>query len=161
MKSPSWMAPGRNTVTLVQVFEKEGPGVKITKPDLQQSGIQSLFVQVLLRRRVRALRSPSRTCAFRNTVTLCAGVTEKEGPGVKIAKLDCTSQEYSHSFCRCLRRRVRALGSPSWTAPVRNTVTLVQVFEKEGPGVKITKPDLHQSGIQSLLCRSLRRRVRA
>jgi hypothetical protein len=40
-----------------------------------------------------------------------------------------------------LRRRVRALRSRNHTAPVRNTVTLVQVFEKEGPGVKFTKTD--------------------
>jgi hypothetical protein len=53
----------------VQVFEKEGPGVKITKPDLLQ---------------------------FRNTVTLVQ-VFEKEGPGVKITKPYGTSQEYSHS----------------------------------------------------------------
>ncbi len=40
--------------------------------------------------------------------------------------------------------------SPSRTAPVRNTVTLVQVFEKEGPGVKIAKLDCtqHQSVCQ-------------
>jgi hypothetical protein len=56
-----------NTVTLVQVFQKEDPVVKITKPG----------------------------CTSMNTVTLVQ-VFEKEGPGVKIAKRDCTSQEYSH-----------------------------------------------------------------
>jgi hypothetical protein len=61
-------------------------------------------------------------------------------PGVTFTKPACTSHEYSRSWCRSLRRKVWELRSPSWTASVMNTVTLVQVFEKEGPGVKITKP---------------------
>jgi hypothetical protein len=44
-------------------------------------------------------------------------VFEKEGPGVKIAKLDCTQHQSG----------IQSL--------------FVQVFEKEGPGVKVTKPD--------------------
>jgi hypothetical protein len=84
-----------NTATLVQVFEKEGPGVKITKPDLHQLGIQSLLCRSL-RIRARALRSPSRTAPVRNTVTLVQ-FFEKEGPGVKITNPGCTNQEYSHT----------------------------------------------------------------